>query len=670
MTYKKTALRLAPVTLALCAVMTPALAAGQGMAPPFLDNQDQDSGRYIVKFKERGNKSVQAMNALERVARAKDNAQRVSKAGGTIRNRLERFNAVGAKLNAAQLKALKADPEVEYVEADPIRKPMASSLNEILPWGISKVQAAGALGNNAPTGKTVCVMDTGYALGHGDLTSSNVSGEGNSGTGVWSSPGVSHGTHVAGTIAGLANNGEGVVGIFPADQVGIYVVKVFDNNGSWPTASDLVDAAEACADGGASVINMSLGGSGSSTTESNAFSQLLSQGVLSIAASGNGADSSLSYPASYSSVVSVGAVDSNEQWAYFSQYNSQVELSAPGVAIRSTVIPGDGREAQISVGGATYAELGVVPHLRYYVSGGSYVAADINGTVTAPLAACTTSGSTASCSGASGKICVVERTANESASGYPEFNAVQACANAGGVGAIVYSKASMPGLQSNYLIDQNNSVSFPTASVDRATGLDLAAKAGQSATLTVVGGQDYDYYNGTSMATPHVAGVAALVWSYYPSCTASQIRSALTATAKDLGTAGRDNYYGYGLVQAQDAVDYLAENGCDGGGDPGGEPGGFTETDLTAKRNAWLYYSVDVPAGTSALNVSISGGSGDADLYVKRGAQPTTSSYDCRPYQGGNSESCSFSAPAEDTWYIGIRAYRAFSGLTLDVSYQ
>ncbi|WP_115719701.1 S8 family serine peptidase [Gallaecimonas mangrovi] len=676
-TVSQLTLRLAPVALALSTMLAPSVSAAKGMTPPFLDDSsDQTTTRYIVKFKERGNKSIQAMNALERKSRATENADKVKKTGGKVRNKLERFNAVGATLTTAEYRELKDDPEVEYIEPDPIRKPLASTLGEMEPWGIGAIQASGSLGANAPTGKTVCIMDTGYALGHDDLPSSGVSGEGNSGTGVWSSPGVSHGTHVAGTIAGIANNGEGVVGIFPAQQVGLYIVKVFDNDGNWPTASDLVDAAEACEDAGADVINMSLGGTGSSTTESNAFSTLLSNGVLSIAAAGNGGDSSLSYPASYSSVMSVAAVDNNDDVAYFSQYNSQVEIAGPGVAIRSTVIPGDGRDASLTVAGTDYTSNGVVPHMRYTISGNSYVSNDVNGSVTAALAACTTSGSSASCSGANGKICVVERTANESNSSYPEGDAAQACADAGGVGAIIYSKSSLPGLEAPFLIDSSGDITFPTVSVDRATGLALAAEAGESATLTVLGNQDYDYYNGTSMATPHVVGAAALVWSYFPSCTATQIRSALDATAKDLGSSGRDNYYGYGLVQAQDAVDYLTTNGCAGSGDGddgdtgGGDTGGFTESSLSASRNNWLYYTVDVPSGASSLDVSISGGSGDADLYVRQAAQPTTSSYDCRPYLNGNSETCSFSSPTSGTWYIGIRAYRTFSNVTLTVSYQ
>ena len=73
----------------------------------------------------------------------------------------------------------------------------------------------------------------------------------------------------------------------------------------------------------------------------------------------------------------------------------------------------------------------------------------------------------------------------------------------------------------------------------------------------------YATWSGTSMATPHVAGVAALVWSHHPECTNKQIRNVLLASAKDKDTAGCDNYYGYGIVQAKAALDLLNANGCD-----------------------------------------------------------------------------------------------------------
>ena len=67
----------------------------------------------------------------------------------------------------------------------------------------------------------------------------------------------------------------------------------------------------------------------------------------------------------------------------------------------------------------------------------------------------------------------------------------------------------------------------------------------------------YAYLDGTSMAAPHVSGVAALVWSAIPNLTNTEVRDALIATAEDLGTPGRDDMYGAGLVQANKALTYL-----------------------------------------------------------------------------------------------------------------
>ncbi|MFY0577648.1 PPC domain-containing protein [Cystobacter fuscus] len=76
-----------------------------------------------------------------------------------------------------------------------------------------------------------------------------------------------------------------------------------------------------------------------------------------------------------------------------------------------------------------------------------------------------------------------------------------------------------------------------------------------------------------------------------------------------------------------------------------------------------------MPAG-KASTFTISGGTGDADLYVRAGAAPTTTTYDCRPYKAGNSETCELPAKtAATTFYISVRAYSTFSGVTLTGSY-
>ncbi|HEU4663204.1 MAG TPA: M4 family metallopeptidase, partial [Dokdonella sp.] len=76
-------------------------------------------------------------------------------------------------------------------------------------------------------------------------------------------------------------------------------------------------------------------------------------------------------------------------------------------------------------------------------------------------------------------------------------------------------------------------------------------------------------------------------------------------------------------------------------------------------------YTLVVPSGQTKVVFTISGGTGDADLYVRRGSAPNTSTYDCRPYLSGNSETCTFNAPTAGTYYVNVRAYAAYSGVSL-----
>lgn len=95
----------------------------------------------------------------------------------------------------------------------------------------------------------------------------------------------------------------------------------------------------------------------------------------------------------------------------------------------------------------------------------------------------------------------------------------------------------------------------------------------------------------------------------------------------------------------------------------------LSKSGLTAVKDAWVHFSITVPECANTLNVAMSGGTGDGDLYVRFGAQPTVNDYSCRPYKNGNAETCpTVSNPQAGTWYIGIRAYTAFSGITLTAS--
>ncbi len=82
-----------------------------------------------------------------------------------------------------------------------------------------------------------------------------------------------------------------------------------------------------------------------------------------------------------------------------------------------------------------------------------------------------------------------------------------------------------------------------------------------------------------------------------------------------------------------------------------------------------LNYTLVVPAGATNLTFTTSGGTGDVDMYVKAGSAPTDTVYDCRPYTGGNAETCTFAAPAAGTYYVRLKAYSTFSGVSLVGNY-
>ncbi|AQS36206.1 subtilase family protease [Shewanella psychrophila] len=246
----------------------------------------------------------------------------------------------------------------------------------------------------------------------------------------------------------------------------------------------------------------------------------------------------------------------------FSQFTSQVEISAPGEAILSTVTLGEGRLADISVEGHSYFENGIVPHSRYSFSDMDMISSPVFGDVTATLALCSTTEGKFNCQNMKDKICLVERIGNQGDT-FPEIDAVRACGNAGASAVIVYSNAELPGLQNPFLVDEEDEFHLVSVSVDRSTGQALAAQVGSTVTISNTDNEDYEYYNGTSMATPHASGIATLVWSYHPECSAAQIRVALDATAEDLQAPGRDIYTGFGLINAPAAKAFL-DVSCDG----------------------------------------------------------------------------------------------------------
>ncbi|NQZ07353.1 MAG: M4 family metallopeptidase [Algicola sp.] len=145
--------------------------------------------------------------------------------------------------------------------------------------------------------------------------------------------------------------------------------------------------------------------------------------------------------------------------------------------------------------------------------------------------------------------------------------------------------------------------------------------------------------------------------------------STFDAGACGVESAAGDKGYSVADVTAAFAAVGVACGGTGGGGGGSYDVGG-TIDNLSVNRRKWLHYTLNLPAGSSELGLTTSGGSGDADLYVNYGSQSSTSNYDCRPYLNGNNETCTFSNPAAGTWYIDIRGYTNVSGLSLAWGYN
>jgi len=123
----------------------------------------------------------------------------------------------------------------------------------------------------------------------------------------------------------------------------------------------------------------------------------------------------------------------------------------------------------------------------------------------------------------------------------------------------------------------------------------------------------------------------------------------------------------YIRVKAYSTFSGLSLTGSYTEGGSGPAPIDSTTSNISVGSSAWSRYTLDLGAGYSNLTVTMSGGTGDADLYVRQGSQSTTSAYDCRPYKNGNNEVCTFNSPASGTWHIDLRGYSAASGVTLRI---
>ena len=522
------------------------------------------AGAYLVGFK-------QGLSAQSLQEQAALQAQAIREAGGELTSQWVDISAAAAQLSEEALARLQANPMVEYVEPDLKRValgkrsagPVAAGLSAQAyapsgeyTWGDNALQVP-TLRSSGYTGAgvAVCIGDTGIDGNHPEFQRKikgyrNFTGDLNRDDPYKLNDVSHHGTHVAGTVfaqygAGTGASGlqdgmdpAGVGGVAPG--INLYIARVLGDSGSG-SSSGIINGVNWCAaqlksQGGTEskvVISLSLGGGRASRTEQRAYTSVWQKGAFTVAATGNDG-AAVSYPAAYDNVVGIGAIDNNEQKADFSNFGTQVDLVGPGVAVLSSVPLGQGSAVNVTVAGASLSDEQPADKTGRGSVSGTFVAAggannEFCGTSTRNSAL-------------NGNIALIAR-------GTCSFEEKTANAVASGAKAVVIYNNAAGALG----ISLTNSYSVPVVGITQADGQSLMSRLPVSGTVAVTGA-DYEYFDGTSMATPHVSAAAAVVWAAKPSLTNSQLLTQLTSTAKDLGPAGRDNDFGSGLVQPLKAI--------------------------------------------------------------------------------------------------------------------
>lgn len=378
--------------------------------PSLATAEPEEAHRFIILLNKNTASSAELLSEQE-VAE-----QIVRRVGAEPITTLPSISAIAAWLTHNQYRQLLNSPHVFAIERDQIREMTSGGTST---YGVDMVQAH-YVDDIFSANQTICILDSGYDYSHEGLpNSANITGEvahtklASETSLSWTQDNLGHGTLVAGILVGTGVD-RGIEGILPSGMVHIHNVKITPDSHHFPLwSSDVIAGLAACESAGATIVNMSIGGEQSSQAEAMAVQQAYDNGLLLVAASGNRGSNEYFYPASYDSVISVGAIDENKHAWMFTQDNDQIELVAPGVSVKSS-----------------------------------------------------------------------------------------------------------------FTNDQ------------------------------------YRFWDGTSAAAPYVTGIASLLWSYFPECSNDQIREVLTKSAEDLGDKGYDNLYGFGLVNARSALDYLQLHGC------------------------------------------------------------------------------------------------------------
>lgn len=737
---------------------------------------DYSSTRYIVTYHEHAAERMQAVSRqldFDRVAALTGASVRSVRTLGTGAELVEVSGDVTRLARNGDfarnvMVAFAQNPNIAYVEPDRVMHALftPNDTNFGSQWdltnatgGINAPAAWDLAGSSPGAGIKVAVIDTGITT-HSDLAGQTVGGydfissstaarDGNGrdsnpadegdwyganecGSGYPAANSSWHGTHVAGTIAALANNAKGIAGIAYGSKV--VPVRVLGKCGG--SVSDIVDAIVWSSGGSvtgvpananpARVLNLSLGGGGACGSFQSAINTARTNGAIFVVAAGNeNQNVSNSSPANCSNVVSVAATTKAGARASYSNYGSTIVISAPGGDgsggsgdILSTLNSGTTTPSS-----ETYAYYAGTSMATPHVAAVAALVMQKNPSLT-PDQVKTVLTSTArplpgACSGGCGAGILDAYAAVQAAGGgsanvppVANFGVTTSGLTATFTDSSTDSDGTIASRSWNFgdsstststnpshtyaaagtysvsltVTDNSGATNTKTSSVTvsgggsggnvlqngvAATGLSGATNGQLAYTMVVPAGA-----TGLKFVTSGGSGDADLYVKFgsAPTTSSYDCRSWNTGNSEtcSITTAQAGTYYV--MINGYSAFSGLSLTGSysTGGGTGGGTTlsNGVAVTGLAASTGNWTSdYTLVVPSGATNLKFAISGGTGDADMYVRLGSAPTTSSYTCRPYVSGNSETCTFAAPTAGTYHVSLRAYSTFSGVTLTPSY-